>query len=199
METLSSYQGVLHRLHNYRNGKLDYFDTTYIIYIYRKYYLFLWWQSCKAEFSPVTLITSHDPSEIILMCWFAAQETHCYSFWKQLCCLIFFVETVIISHFIILSSFVLINYSECLFKTTPCAVSATWFFTHSSRDQGSQCIHERMLPLRGREGARERCRTVLIKTTPSLVGSNLKRRSKRDCVDEEYMHYSQWLYHHFVL
>ncbi len=100
-----------------------------------------------------------------------------------------FVETVIISHIIILSSFVLINYSECLFKTTPYAVSATWFFTHSSRDQGSQFIHERMLPLRGREGARKRCRTVLIKTTPSLVGSNLKRRSKRDSVDEEYMHY----------
>ncbi len=45
--------------------------------------LFLW---CKAEFSSV----SHDPSEIILICWFAAQETFIIKKnWKQLCCLIF--------------------------------------------------------------------------------------------------------------
>ncbi len=35
---------------------------------------------------------SHDPSEIILICWFAAQETFC---WKQSCCLIFFYDSLI--------------------------------------------------------------------------------------------------------
>jgi len=35
---------------------------------------------------------SHDPSEIILKCWFGDQEPFIniyYQFWKQLCCLIF--------------------------------------------------------------------------------------------------------------
>ncbi len=30
---------------------------------------------CKAEFSAVITPVSHDPSEIILICWFADQET----------------------------------------------------------------------------------------------------------------------------
>ncbi len=36
--------------------------------------LFLW---CQAEFSASLLksLVSHNPSEIILLCWFAAQET----------------------------------------------------------------------------------------------------------------------------
>ncbi len=38
-----------------------------------------------------TLLESHESSEIILICWFAAQETFLISCqrWKQLCCLIF--------------------------------------------------------------------------------------------------------------
>jgi len=34
---------------------------------------------------------SHDPSELILICWFNAQETNYYYYqcWKRLCCLIF--------------------------------------------------------------------------------------------------------------
>ncbi len=47
----------------------------YFLYLYIvKYNLFLW---CKAEFSSSFLQSSvsHDPSEIIIICWFAAQET----------------------------------------------------------------------------------------------------------------------------
>ncbi len=49
-----------------------------------KYNLFLW---VKAEFSSL----SYDPSEIILICWFDAQETflYYYDYWKQLCCFMF--------------------------------------------------------------------------------------------------------------
>ncbi len=41
---------------------------------------------------------SHDTSEIILTCWFAAQETFLILNVKQLFCLICFVQTVI--HFL---------------------------------------------------------------------------------------------------
>ncbi len=39
---------------------------------------------------------SHDPSEIILICWFAAQETFLIiiQYWKQLCCVYIFVELI---------------------------------------------------------------------------------------------------------
>ncbi len=67
------------------------------IWIYLK--LFLWY---KAEFSASLLqySVSHDPSEIILICWFAAQETFpiIINVEKQLCCLInfFLLETIIL-------------------------------------------------------------------------------------------------------
>ncbi len=65
------------------------FKSFYIEYIL-KYNLFLW---CKAEFSASLLRSSvsHDPSEIILKCWFAAQET----FIKTVVLLYIFVETMI--------------------------------------------------------------------------------------------------------
>jgi len=40
----------------------------------------------KAEFS-ASLPQSHNPSEIMLKCWFAPQETFHYQYWKQLFCL----------------------------------------------------------------------------------------------------------------
>ncbi len=48
--------------------------TVFCCKIYLKCNLFLW---CAAEFSASLLQSSvsHDPSEIILICWFAAQET----------------------------------------------------------------------------------------------------------------------------
>jgi len=51
----------------------------------------------NAEFSASLLQSSvsHDPSEIILICRFAGQETfHLIISFKQLCYFIFFVETV---------------------------------------------------------------------------------------------------------
>jgi len=49
-------------------------NELFSILIYFKCNLFLW---CKAEFSASLLQSSvsHDPSEIILICWFAARET----------------------------------------------------------------------------------------------------------------------------
>ncbi len=59
--------------------------------LFLKCNLFMW---CKAEFSASLLQSSvsHDPSEIILTCWFASQEKlFFYYYWcvKQLCCFIF--------------------------------------------------------------------------------------------------------------
>ncbi len=53
----------------------------------------------KAVFSASLLQSSesHYSSEIILICWFAAQETFIMSniyLWKQLCCFIFFWKTI---------------------------------------------------------------------------------------------------------
>jgi len=48
----------------------------------------------KTEFSasPLQSSMSHDPSEIILLCWFAEIWNISYNqYWKQLCCC--FVET----------------------------------------------------------------------------------------------------------
>ncbi len=60
--------------------------------IFFKCSLFLW---CKTEFSTLLLQSSgsHDSSEIILWCWFGAQET--FLIWKQFCCLICFLEHMI--------------------------------------------------------------------------------------------------------
>ncbi len=58
--------------------------------------LLLW---CKAEFfaSLLQSSVSHDPSEIILICWFRAQQTsYYYQCWKGLCHFTFCVKTKIL-------------------------------------------------------------------------------------------------------
>jgi len=80
--------------------KLHLFDQKYskICEILLRFELTGFWISCKAEFSASLhqsctheVSVSHGPSEIILICWFCAQETcSCYyQCWKQPCCLIF--------------------------------------------------------------------------------------------------------------
>ncbi len=56
--------------------------------------LFLW---CKADFLASLLQSSmsHDPSEIILICWFAAQETFLIIVLKTVVLLNIFAETVL--------------------------------------------------------------------------------------------------------
>ncbi len=71
------------------------FDVFYFLFKYiLKCNLFLW---CKAEFSASLLQSSvsHDPSEIILICWFSdcyhsnMLISYYYQCWKQFCCLTF--------------------------------------------------------------------------------------------------------------
>ncbi len=69
------------------------------------FYVNIFWNviySCdgKSDFLALLLQSSvsHDPSEIILICWFATQKTflNIINIEKQLyCCKVFFVETVI--------------------------------------------------------------------------------------------------------
>jgi len=50
----------------------------------------------KAEFSTSSLLQSsgsHDPPEIILICWFAAQETLLIINVENICAVLYFVET----------------------------------------------------------------------------------------------------------
>ncbi len=59
--------------------------TCFLLEYILKCYLFLW---CKAEFSASSVL--HDPSEIILICWFDAQETFLIIInAEKVCCLIF--------------------------------------------------------------------------------------------------------------
>ncbi len=75
-KSLLSYQGCIYLIKN--TVKLWNISTIsnncFLCEHMLKCNLFLW---CKAEFSASLLqfSVSHDPSEIILICWFAAQET----------------------------------------------------------------------------------------------------------------------------
>ncbi len=43
----------------------------------------------------IIIIMSHDPSEISLICWLAAQRnSYYYQCWKQMCCLILWIESL---------------------------------------------------------------------------------------------------------
>ncbi len=63
-----------------------YYKQLFSIFIY----IFKFNYSCKAKFSASLLLSSvtKDPSEIILICWFAAQESFLVSIdlKKKLCC-----------------------------------------------------------------------------------------------------------------
>ncbi len=71
-----AHQGCIYliKIRKYYETLLQSKTNVFFFNLFVKYNLFLW---CKAEFSASLLQSSvsHDPSEIILICWFAAQET----------------------------------------------------------------------------------------------------------------------------
>ncbi len=97
-EISSAQQGCIYLINNIvKNCNIvKYYSLKELFSIYIvKYNWFLW---CKAEFSASLLqsTVSHDPSEIILICWFAAQGTFLIIInGENNCAASYFVQTVI--------------------------------------------------------------------------------------------------------
>ncbi len=75
------------------------YELFVLLYVIIKCNLFLWWQSLIFSSHYVQPLlqspVSHDPSEIIVMCWFGAHISYysqCRKHWKY-CCLIVFIFT----------------------------------------------------------------------------------------------------------